>query len=109
MFFPDAPSAPTNVIRTKSNNSSITISWGAPSDIGNKPITKYSLAMDSPTSVSKSETYSVIGNATKYEYTFVKLKENSSYTVYVSAYNLFGKGNEAKLIFETVSYPRPGR
>ena len=80
---------------------SIAIRWGAPSDTGNYTIIKYSLEIHSPTSPRTATDYTAIGKLTKYEHIFQNLKSNTTYNVYVAAYNKIGKGAVAKEIIKT--------
>ena len=105
----DVPSAPTNLIRIKSTNSSITIRWGVPTEAGYRPIITYFLETESSNSSRNGTNQTVIGGGSaKYEHTFGDLQAKTNYTVRVSAYNLVGRGAEAMEIYETIPYTLPG-
>ena len=111
LFFVDAPSAPLNLTVLKSSSSSITISWSPPNKTGKYPIIAYLVERESPSGIRAGVNYTKLdktgssNSSKKYEYTFVNLKEDIKYKIYVSAYNLAGRGDEATQIFQTVSKP----
>ena len=111
LFFADAPSAPLDLTRSKTSKSSITISWAVPKDKGSYPIIAYLVETESPSGFRAGVNYTKLdktGSSKKYEHTFASLKEDLRYKIFVSAYNLAGRGDEATQIFETVSSSKQG-
>ena len=113
IIFLDVPSAPVDLIRTKSTYSSITIRWNAPKDTGNYHIITYFVERESTADNNRIGTnytdMDAFGGSPAYGHTFHNLQSNTTYMVYVSAYNLAGKGAVARQTYETVPYTRPGR
>lgn len=105
----DTPSAPTNIILTNSTWTSITVAWSEPKDTGNRPIISYFVEMKKPASVRTRKNYTVTDSFKTYQHTFNDLQANTTYTLYVTAYNTLGRGPEAMQAYETFPYIRPGR
>lgn len=101
------PSAPVDLIRTKSSENSITVNWGTPRETGNRPIITYFLETETPSGFRNGTNYTALANSIKYEHTFHYLQPKLKYTIRVSAFNLVGRGIEAMQTFETIAYVRP--
>ena len=104
--FLELPSAPLNLIRIKSTNTSITIRWSKPEKNGDNYIGHYWIEKDNPTIRRNGFKHIVAKNLTIYEHTLHNLKPDTKYDVYVSAYTKVGLGPEATKSFGTD--PSPG-
>ncbi len=108
ILFSDLPTAPLELRRLRSTSTSITVAWKAPAENGNRPINTYYLEIQNTGTFSRNGTnITTVGAFPKLEYTFNYLQPNVLYRVYVSAYNLVGKGVAAEQSYKA-EYVAPG-
>ena len=81
-----APSAPLNLAKKDSDETSITVQWDAPADDGGSAITSYNIYSNGG---DPSSTYALIGSTvdTVTEFTHTGLTTESIYRYYVKALN----------------------
>ncbi len=87
---PSAPDAPTDLV-ARAGDAMVTLSWGAPSDIGGSPITGYQVYR----SATSNGTYALVGSLNGTTYTDTNISNGQVYWYKVSAANALGTGADS--------------
>ncbi len=94
------PGLPQN-LQANGRNAQIVLTWQAPTDVGDSPISSYRLYR----STASDGTYSVVGSSTGLTYTDSGLTVGQTYWYKVTAVNAIGEGDQSNAVSALVPPP----